>query len=285
MAAAIIGCPTRQKAISCLQLLTMAKPRSTKNKKIANSLVAMSSAAVLAVYSAGYARTRSAADRFEARAAERRQADARPARAGSLAEPFPPGAPAGRAMLPASGTTREDAGKPVQIASVEPPSARANLPGGAATASPAQTPAPSTSPAPQAASQPASQPAAYSATVAAPAVNQPAAPSAPVPDHKYVDITAAAPAPAGSGLWKDGTYYGWGFSPHGDIQAEVYIEGGRIVVASISDCRTRYSCSVIDKLPPQVARRQSAEVDYITGATESAEAFYDAVKEALSKAK
>jgi uncharacterized protein with FMN-binding domain len=188
-------------------------------------------------------------------------------------------------MLPASGTTREDAGKPVQIASVEPPSARANLPGGAATASPAQTPAPSTSPAPQAASQPASQPAAYSATVAAPAVNQPAAPSAPVPDHKYVDITAAAPAPAGSGLWKDGTYYGWGFSPHGDIQAEVYIEGGRIVVASISDCRTRYSCSVIDKLPPQVARRQSAEVDYITGATESAEAFYDAVKEALSKAK
>src|ERR1022692_1017535 len=27
--------------------------------------------------------------------------------------------------------------------------------------------------------------------------------------------------------WKDGTYTGWGFSPHGDIEAAVRIEGGR----------------------------------------------------------
>jgi uncharacterized protein with FMN-binding domain len=106
----------------------------------------------------------------------------------------------------------------------------------------------------------------------------------PPPTHKFVDVSAAPAAPANS-PWKDGTYYGWGYSPHGDIQAEVYIEDGRIVVASISDCRTRYSCNIIDRLLPQVARRQSHEVDYVSGATESSDAFYDAVKEALDKAK
>lgn len=63
------------------------------------------------------------------------------------------------------------------------------------------------------------------------------------------------------------------------------IEGGRILSANITQCRTRYSCDVIDRIIPQVAQRQSPEVDYVSGATESADAFYGAVFEALSKAK
>jgi len=85
--------------------------------------------------------------------------------------------------------------------------------------------------------------------------------------------------------WKDGTYFGWGTSRHGDIQAQVVIEGGRIASATIAQCLTRYSCSVIAKLPPQVAERQSPEVDYVSGATQSTNAFYYGVVEALSKAK
>jgi uncharacterized protein with FMN-binding domain len=92
---------------------------------------------------------------------------------------------------------------------------------------------------------------------------------------------AAPPAP----IWKDGTYTGWGYSRHGDIEAAVSIEGGRIASAIISQCRTRYSCSVIDRLPPQVAQRQSPDVDYVSGATQSADAFYGAVVAALNKAK
>jgi uncharacterized protein with FMN-binding domain len=42
---------------------------------------------------------------------------------------------------------------------------------------------------------------------------------------------------------------------------------------------------VIDRLPPEVAERQSPEVDYVSGATQSANAFYYAVVDALSKAK
>lgn len=108
--------------------------------------------------------------------------------------------------------------------------------------------------------------------------------------------TRSQPAPPGSPdaqsppaqpkeAWRDGTYTGWGFSPHGNIEATVRIAGGRIESAVISQCRTRYSCGVIDPLPPQVALRQSADVDFVSGATQSADAFYEAVFTALNKAK
>jgi uncharacterized protein with FMN-binding domain len=119
------------------------------------------------------------------------------------------------------------------------------------------------------------------AQVSAPPINPAPAPSiAPPPALP----PAPAPAPA-KPAWKDGTYTGWGYSRHGNIEAAVVIEGGRIASATISQCRTRYSCDVIDKLIPQVAQRQSPDVDYVSGATQSADAFYGAVVEALSKAK
>jgi uncharacterized protein with FMN-binding domain len=65
----------------------------------------------------------------------------------------------------------------------------------------------------------------------------------------------------------------------------VVIAGGRIQAATISECWTRWPCSWIAPLPPQVAQRQSAEVDYVSGATQSTNAFYYAVVDALSKAK
>jgi uncharacterized protein with FMN-binding domain len=85
--------------------------------------------------------------------------------------------------------------------------------------------------------------------------------------------------------YRNGIYYGWGYSRHGDIEAYVTIESGRIAAAGIERCQTRYPCSRIRELPGQVRDRQSAEVDYVSGATQSAEAFYDAVVQALSKAK
>jgi uncharacterized protein with FMN-binding domain len=123
----------------------------------------------------------------------------------------------------------------------------------------------------------------------------PAEPPAPVPEAVAppepapvaVEQKVAEPkveAPPAS-VWKDGTYTGWGYSRHGNIEASVVIEGGRIASAIISQCRTRYSCSVIDRLPPQVAQRQSPDVDYVSGATQSADAFYGAVVAALGKAK
>jgi uncharacterized protein with FMN-binding domain len=65
----------------------------------------------------------------------------------------------------------------------------------------------------------------------------------------------------------------------------VVIQGGRIASATIAQCLTRYSCDVIDKIIPQVAVRQSPDIDYVSGATQSSDAFYYAVVDALNKAK
>lgn len=238
------------------------------NKKVANKLVAASCAAVLAVYVAGYARTQKAADRLTAQIATERKAQ-HPVPEQTI-YPFKqlsstPSVPAG--VYP---TVPSSSAKPkAAVADVDREPTRVATTEGS-------SPAPEPSPA---------------APVAA-AVELASA-SAPVPEHK-LDVPAvsspavlpveSAPAPA-KPAWKDGFYTGWGYSRHGNIEAAVVIENGRIASATISQCRTRYSCSVIDKLPPQVAQRQSPDVDYVSGATQSADAFYGAVVEALSKAK
>lgn len=95
----------------------------------------------------------------------------------------------------------------------------------------------------------------------------------------------ATDAPAGPAAYKDGLYSGWGTSRHGDIEAYVEIKGGKITSAFISECLTQYSCSWIAKLPPMVIEAQSAEIDYISGATHSSNAFYYAIVNALKKAR
>jgi uncharacterized protein with FMN-binding domain len=235
---ALAGAEFTKNEMARLQLIEMAQ--SGPGKKVANSLVALSSAAVLAVYAAGYTRTRSAASRLEAQSEERRPAISGPPRTAPLiAESLPIAARA-----PAPVAVREAPRKPVTIAKAEVPA-------------PVETPEP--------------PPVEQKAELPPPAPVVPVMPPAP----------PAPPAP----VWKDGTYTGWGTSRHGDIEASVVIEGGRIVSATISQCLTRYSCSVIDKLPPQVAQRQSPETDYVSGATQSTNAFYYGVVQALSKAK
>jgi uncharacterized protein with FMN-binding domain len=226
---------------------------SRSNKKVANGLVALSSAAVLAVYAAGYQRTRTAADRFAVQAEGRRPA-----------LPAPP--PAAPPMIPAPASppasSREPVKKPVRTerlrvdGTVRPAVARV----------PAKTAAPP--------------------DVSAPSVAIPAPPPVPVVEPPPPAIVAPEPAPVpAKPHYKDGAYLGWGTSRHGDIQASVVIEDGRILSATIAQCLTRYSCNVIATLPPQVAQRQSPETDYVSGATQSTNAFYYAVVDALSKAK
>ena len=95
-------------------------------------------------------------------------------------------------------------------------------------------------------------------------------------------VLVAHPTPRG--FYRDGAYSGWGDSIHGRVQATVVIRRGRIVTTQISTCRMRYPCSMIADLPAQVVERQSAGVDAVTGATQSAEAFADAINRALARA-
>jgi len=98
---------------------------------------------------------------------------------------------------------------------------------------------------------------------------------------------AATPAKASgaqAASYKDGTYTGMGSSRHGSIQATVVVSGGSIVSANVTGCGTRYPCSKVTSLVSQVVSRQSAPVNYVSGATDSSTAYIQAVKSALAQA-
>jgi len=229
---------------------------------VRHNLVAIGTAAVLTVYSAGYARTRDAAQRF----AEADQAARRP-----IAPVIPVG----------------DSAQPTPVPET-PPQAPSTTPG---ADRPVAASVPASSPPSGSAAAPTSAPAVDSAVASEPqrdstSVNPREQAATPV---TQATDTASAPPAADSAtshpLLKDGEYYGWGTSRHGDIQAGIEIKGGRITAAWVSQCLTRYSCSWIAALPGQVVARQSPEVDYVSGATQSTNAFYYAVVEALARAK
>jgi uncharacterized protein with FMN-binding domain len=232
------------------------KPRT----KAPAGLLALGSAAIIAVYSVGYARTRAPGVRFAETPAIRRPAQPPPGRTAPTGLPVAPPVAESRGASVAPATQAE--ARPALRARPEAP-----------LVSPA-TPKP-TRVAPQPALAVASEPEASTA-------------ASTRAEATTVDSAAASPdpaPPASKSPYRDGTYSGWGTSRHGDIQATVVIEDGRIASATITQCLTRYSCSIIDRLQGQVVTRQSPEVDYVSGATQSTDAFYYAVVEALSKAK
>ncbi len=208
----------------------------------------MSSAAILAVYAAGYSKTRAAADLLEEASNERRPVIPAPATAGEMQAP-------------------------PQIEPVTPPVPTTAL--SPALVVPATVPT-ATTPVVQA---PAAEEAEAAPTVAPTAVEEPPVEALPAEEPPAPSL------PMPKEFYQDGTYLGWGTSRHGDIQASVTVKDGRLVAASIAQCRTRYSCSWVAHLPPQVVARQSPDVDYVGGATQSANAFYWGIIDALKKAK
>jgi uncharacterized protein with FMN-binding domain len=233
--------------------------------KISSDLVAASCVAVLAVYAAGYSRTRDAARRFETQAKERRAA--------------------GRAERTAANPKSTAIGAPA-------PQSTAGRKAAAATAS--VMVAALKAPSPLVARKPATRKV-DSPVDAIAAAGKPSSPSAPqeiAPVPLPADDTTGpaplaitrGPALSSAVKWRDGTYTGLGDSPHGDIEARVVIKDGRIVEAGILTCDTRYPCSVIDPLVHQPVERQSPAVDYMSHATESSDAYYDALVAALENA-
>jgi uncharacterized protein with FMN-binding domain len=84
--------------------------------------------------------------------------------------------------------------------------------------------------------------------------------------------------------YRDGTYTGSGTSRRGGVTVSVTIQNGRITDVTITNATTQYPVSRIKALPGQVVALQSAQVDRVTGATYSAQAFQGAVQQALAQA-
>jgi uncharacterized protein with FMN-binding domain len=258
------------------------------NKKVANSLVALSSAAVLSVYGAGYARTRAAADRIALQASQRRS-HSRPAATAGAERAGKPAKPAiENPAPPATATVAEARVATPQVSSA--PAITSQPPAPPAVASePARSVAPD-----RAVSAPRKADADQEHAAAARRVDEPAAPptassteptSSPTEEAASAPAAVAATTPADAkARYRDGTYFGWGTSRHGDIQAAVLVEEGKIVSATVAQCLTRYSCAWIAPLPPRIVRDQGTTFDYVSGATESSDAFQDAVADALTHA-
>src|SRR6516165_10059325 len=112
--------------------------------------------------------------------------------------------------------------------------------------------------------------------------------SADVMQPAVVSSSAAASAAATSAPvvspYKDGTYTGTGTSRRGDVTVSVTISGGRITAVNLTRVATEYPASAISSLPAQVVAKQSAQVNGVSGATYSAQAFRGAVQAALQQA-
>jgi uncharacterized protein with FMN-binding domain len=106
-------------------------------------------------------------------------------------------------------------------------------------------------------------------------------PTAPTPPPQ----AAAAPSAAQSGpSYKDGTYTGQGSSRRGDVWVSITVAGSHITDVTITRSTLQYPLRDIAGLPSEVVQRQSAQVDTVSRATYSSQAFRSAVSQALSKA-
>ena len=248
-----------------------------RDKPIKNQLMALGSAAVLAVYGAGFVRTRSAAERFDGEDAVRR-----PAAGGASHVPVAQVQSPTVDAVPDQHEPSASKTAATSKISQDPPAVAGPLPAGASQSVRIQEFANSGI---QASQLHVSDSQATSAVLVEKTPVSSPAPPVPVDTSHATPVAARNDSAAAARPLRDGTYTGWGTSRHGDIQSSVTVKDGRIVSASIAQCLTRYSCSWISALPPQVVARQSAEVDYVSGATQSSNAFYYGVLEALKQAK
>src|SRR5580700_1731446 len=228
-----------------------AEERTSPTQRISNGLITLSSAAIVAIYAAGYHRTSPAAHRFDSQIPQQRTSATI-----AIATPPPAANPGSAAAPPVSSSAapaiKKNTKRPSTPSRKAAPSSASDSTGSSVSSTSAPSPASTTNP---------------------PAV--------------------AAPAVPAKSAYKDGVYLGWGSCRHGDIEASVTIQDGKIALVAISQCLTRYSCGWIapkipgaglPDLPSQVVERQGPKVDYVSGATESSYAFADAVVAALSKA-
>lgn len=93
------------------------------------------------------------------------------------------------------------------------------------------------------------------------------------------------PSPTPPSAYKDGSYSGSGNSRHGGMQVQVVIKGGKITSANVTSCGTRYPCSDVDQLVSAAVSKQSVPASHVSGATDSSQAYKQALTSALKQAK
>lgn len=97
-------------------------------------------------------------------------------------------------------------------------------------------------------------------------------------------LLACAPAALADGL-ADGTYSGLGNGNNGAITVDVTVAGGAITAVTVTDhSETAGICdAAIEKIPQEIVAANSADVDTVSGATNTSKGIIEAVKNALGE--
>ncbi len=108
--------------------------------------------------------------------------------------------------------------------------------------------------------------------------------------HTEAEITVAEEeqaAPEAQGNYKDGVYEGTGKGNNGDIKVEVTVKDGNIVSIELTEHgETEGIYEAAEKgVVADIIRTQTAEVDAVSGATNSSNGIMEAVANALKEAK
>jgi uncharacterized protein with FMN-binding domain len=215
-------------------------------RRMSRRLVALSTAAIAAVFSVGYAHTQSAASQLAA--ADSITASSSTSASSSAAQTATSDAATTSARFTLSPAYPGDTLPPVGSGRVAENGRRGEGDRGGGSAPNPFLPAPTAVPAP------------------------------PVTGDSAATVTARTTQ------YRDGSYTGMGENRHGDVKVTVTIAGGRIAAAPISQCGMQYPCSRIAMLPGQVLARQNTDVDLVSGATMSSTAYQEAVLQALAEA-
>jgi uncharacterized protein with FMN-binding domain len=126
------------------------------------------------------------------------------------------------------------------------------------------------------------------------AAAEPAAPAMPLPRPRPADapsIVVASQSAQNTGAFRDGTYQGSSANAYyGRVQVEAVIQGGQLVNVKIldypSDRRTSRAINsrALPGLEREAIQAQSAEIDAVSGATLTSEAFMQSLDSALAQA-
>ncbi len=89
-----------------------------------------------------------------------------------------------------------------------------------------------------------------------------------------------------SGKYTDGTYVGQADGNNGAVKVSVVVKGGKIDSVSVTEHNETPSLSdpAIKGTPESIVKKQTWEVDAVSGATNTSKAIMEAVKAALEPA-
>jgi uncharacterized protein with FMN-binding domain len=120
----------------------------------------------------------------------------------------------------------------------------------------------------------------------------PAPAKTPATNSKPTQPTTPVPTPAPVGMYKDGTYTGSSANAYyGNVQVQAVVQGGKLTNVTFLDYPNTHQTSVyinsqaMPYLTQEAIQAQSANVNVVSGATLTSQAFMQSLASALVRAK